>query len=505
MKRLLIVVTAIALVAALSFGVAFWLRPEMPEAYEPTGETAPPGLEKFYSQKVDWEHCGSHTCASIEVPVDYTEPEGDTTKIRMQRVASKQDTDQVLFVNPGGPGGSGMQFAKMAGAALSKDMRDAFDIVGLDPRGVGESSPLECLTDKQFDASISLDPTPETADEIAENQAAIKKMGKACLANSGALAKNVDTQSAAKDQDIARALLGQEKLDWYGASYGTQLGATYADLFPEKVGRMVLDGAVDTALDSVGMSKGQAEGFHRALVAYLESCIDEGSCVAGSTVDEGVDTIAKLFETLDKKPMKLKDGRLLTESHALYGVAVTLYSKDSWSMLTMALQQVLNGDPKALMFLADMYFERSSDGTFANNSGQVISAINCLDSPGGLSSAEVKEIIPEFIEVSPAFGKFLAWGTASCNYWPLESDTPQQKTVAKGAPPIVVVGTTRDSATPFEWAEALASHLESGVLLTREGDGHTAYLMGNECISSALDAFYLKGTVPKDGTVCAEE
>ncbi|NLC97833.1 MAG: alpha/beta fold hydrolase [Actinomycetales bacterium] len=505
MKKFLVIVAAIAVVAAISVGLASLLRKDMPEAQGPTGEAAPAGLEKFYSQKVEWERCGQHTCAFIDVPVDYAKPEGETFKVKMQRVAANEKTDQVLFVNPGGPGGSGTQFARMVGSSVSEEMRDAYDVVGLDPRGVGGSTPLKCLTDKQFDASISLDPTPDTAEEIAENKAATIKMGEACLKNSGALAKNVDTQSAARDQDIARALLGQEKLHWYGASYGTQLGATYADLFPEKVGRMVLDGAVDTALDNVGMSKGQAEGFHRALVAYLESCIAEGDCPAGDTVDEGIASISGLLNGLDQKPMDVKGGRSLTESHGFFGVAVALYSKDSWPILTMALEKVFAGDPSMLMYLADAYFERQSDGSFANNSGQVISAISCLDSPGGLSAQEVQEIMPEFTKVSPVFGPFLAWGTSGCTHWPLESDTPQQPTTAKGAPEIVVVGTTRDSATPFEWAEALAEHLESGVLLTREGDGHTAYLMGNRCISDTIDAFYLNGTVPKNGTVCAEE
>ena len=253
------------------------------------------------------------------------------------------------------------------------------------------------------------------------------------------------------------------------------------------------------------MSKGQAEGFHRALVAYLESCIAEGDCPAGDTVDEGIASISGLLNGLDQKPMDVKGGRSLTESHGFFSVAVALYSKDSWPILTMALEKVFAGDPSMLMYLADAYFERQSDGSFANNSGQVISAISCLDSPGGLSAQEVQEIMPEFTKVSPVFGPFLAWGTSGCTHWPLESDTPQQPTTAKGAPEIVVVGTTRDSATPFEWAEALAEHLESGVLLTREGDGHTAYLMGNRCISDTIDAFYLNGTVPKNGTVCAEE
>lgn len=504
MKKILVIVAALALVATVFIFLAMQLRSDMPVAYEPTGEEAPAGLEKFYSQDLHWDRCGQHTCAFIEVPVDYADPSGDTFKIKVQRVASTADSEQVLFVNPGGPGGSGTQFARMVASSISPEMRAAFDVVGVDPRGVGESTPVECLSDKEFDASLALDPTPDTEAELAENAAASVDMAEACLRNSGALAENVDTQSAAKDQDIVRALLGQEKLHWYGASYGTQLGATYADLFPQKVGRMVLDGAVDTAMGPVEHSKGQAEGFHRALVAYLESCIAEGDCPAGDSVDEGVANISDFLESLDQNPMKVSGGRLLTETHGLFGVAVALYSKDSWPILTMALDGVFNDDPQMMMFLADSYFERQKDGTFPNNSNQVITVINCLDWPSGLTVKEVHEIIPEFEDVSPVFGRFLAWGTAGCTDWPLTSDTPQQATVAKGAPEILVVGTTRDSATPYEWAEALADLLDSGVLLTREGDGHTAYLMGNECVEGAIDAFYLEGVVPKPGTVCLE-
>lgn len=504
MKKIFAIIAAIALVATLAIVLAMQLRTDPPSALEPTDETAPAGLEKFYSQTVDWERCGQHTCAFIEVPVDYADPAGETLEIKMQRVASGRGSKDVLFVNPGGPGGSGTQFARMVASSISSDMTDAFDVVGLDPRGVGDSTPLQCLSDKQFDASLDLDPTPDTAEEIAEAKAASIKMGEACLANSGNLAKNVDTQSAARDQDIARALLGQEKLHWYGASYGTQLGATYADLFPDKVGRMVLDGAVDTALDSVGHSIGQAEGFHRALLAYLEDCVTDADCPLGTTVNGGIKTLSDFLDSLDQRPMELRNGRMLTETHGLFGVAVALYSEDTWSLLSSALGDALDGNPTMLMNLADVYFERNSDGTFANNSGQVITAINCLDSPGGLSPAEVEEIIPEFTKVSPVFGRFLAWGTFGCTHWPLESDTPQQKTVAAGAPEILVVGTTRDPATPYEWSQALADHLESGVLLSREGDGHTAFLMGNSCIEDAVESFYLDGTVPEHGTVCPE-
>mgnify|MGYP001221568329 CR=1 FL=1 len=504
MKRLLVLVAVLGLLVSLSVAVAILLRPDLPDAPKASDERPPAGLEKFYTQDVSWERCGQNTCAMVEVPVDYSKPDGETLELKVLRVASAGKTGRVLFVNPGGPGGSGADFARTVAGSLATEMKNTFDVVGVDPRGVGASTPLECLSDEKFDKFIAIDPTPDNAKEIAAGDAAIRQMGEACLKNSGTLAKNVETHNAARDQDVVRALLGQKKLDWYGASYGTQLGATYADLFPAKVGRMVLDGAVDLSLDNVGSSKGQAEGFHRALVAYLENCVEDGDCPLGDSVDEGIATLNAFLNSLDQKPLGVPGSRLLTESHGFFGVAVALYSQDSWPMLTMALEDALSGKANSLMYLADAYFERQADGSFTSNSGQVISAINCLDSPGGSSTEEVKALIPEFTEVSPVFGKFLAWGTAACAAWPLESANPQQVAKATGAPPIVVVGTTRDPATPYEWAQALASQLESGVLLSREGDGHTAYLLGNECIQAAIDNFYLNGDVPAGGTVCKE-
>lgn len=504
MKKIGIIALVVALVAVLATSLAMLARPNAADPPSPTTETAPAGLEEFYSQTVRWKDCGRHTCANVTVPVDYEKPDGETFELRVQRVAATGAGGKVLFVNPGGPGGSGAQFAATVASVASKEIRKEFDVVGVDPRGVGRSTPLECLDDADFDEFIAIDPTPDDAREISESEAALRNLGEACLKNSGELAKHVSTEEAARDQDVVRALLGQEVLHWYGASYGTQLGATYAELFPAKVGRMVLDGAVDVTLDSVGASLGQAEGFHRALIAFLEDCIDQGDCPVGATVDEGIASINGLLDDLDTNPIDVAGGRQLTEGHGVFGVAVALYSEESWPVLMMALENALAGDAKLLLYLADAYFERDESGSFANNSGQVIFAINCLDSPEGLEADEVAEVMPKFEKVSPVFGSFLAWGSTGCKEWPLEAKHPQQAVKASGAAPIVVVGTTRDPATPYEWSEAMAEQLESGVLLSREGDGHTAYLMNNSCITETINAFYLDGTVPEDGMVCPE-
>ncbi len=471
---------------------------------EPLEATAPAGLERFYAQEPSWRDCGEHRCTTIEVPIDYDDPEGDTLELAVRRVPATGDGGKVIFANPGGPGGSAQDFVGYLASRLPGDLRRTHDVVGIDPRGVGESTPLRCLSDAEFDEFIDTDPDPDDAAGITALSEAVRAMGEACHRNSGELAAHVSTEEAARDHDIARAVLGQEKMIWFGFSYGTQLGATYAELFPDKVGAMVLDGAVDVTLDAVDSGLGQATGFQQALEAYLAYCVGLERCPVGGSVDAGMDTITDLMQQLSDRPLRARGGRLLTEGRAFYGIAMALYSKETWSFLTTALDGLVDGNADLLLALSDAYFERRSDGSFANNSGQVIYAVNCLDEADAPDARETAELIDRFRTVSPVFGAALGWGVMACHDWPIEATHPQRAVRAEGAPPILVVGTTRDPATPYAWSEAMASQLESGVLLTREGDGHTAYTSGNECITDAVDAYLRDGTVPKDGTVCAE-
>lgn len=506
MKRVTVIALVSLLVVALVAGAvsALFLVDRAALDPEPTGETAPAGLERFYDQDLTWRDCRDDRCTTIEVPVDYEDPDGETLQLAVRRVPATGKGGKAIFVNPGGPGGSAVGFVGYLASELPDDLRRTHDVIGIDPRGVGESTPLECLSDERFDAFIDTDPDPDDADGVAALTRSVKEMGTACRENSGALAEHVSTEEAARDHDIARAVLGQDEMRWFGFSYGTQLGATYADLFPEKVDKMVLDGAVDVTLDAEGQGLGQATGFQQALEAYLASCIEGEACPVGDSVQEGMDTITALMAKLSDTPLKAPGGRELTEGRAFYGIAVALYSEESWPYLTTALRGLVKGDPSVMLVLSDTYFERDQDGSFDNNSGQVIYAVNCLDSDGAPDAAQTQDLIPKFRAVSPVFGAALGWGVMACHDWPIKGEHPQKDVTAEGAPPILVVGTTRDPATPYEWSEAMAEQLESGVLLTREGDGHTAYTSGNECIRDAVDAYFGDGTVPKDGTVCEE-
>jgi pimeloyl-ACP methyl ester carboxylesterase len=498
----LLIGLVVALLVGLVVYAAYATRSAEFEAPTPLDAAAPKGLGSFYTQDLEWSECGKAHCAWVTVPVDYADPDGDTTRIRMALYPATGESRRSVFVNPGGPGGSAIDFAATMASQLGDDVREHSDVVGVDPRGVGLSTPLTCLSDRDFDEYTASDPDPDDAAEVAAQRKGFTELGKACVAGSGELAGHVSTVEVARDMDVVRALLGRAKLDWFGASYGTELGAVYAELFPDRVGRMVLDGAVDPTLDSVESSFAQATGFQRALQAYAEDCVTAKDCPLGRDADAGVAKIADLLEQLDSTPLPGDGDRKLTEGLAFYGIAVTLYEKEAWPTLTQALTAAFKGDGKILLALSDIYFGRQSDGTYESNLGQVISAVSCLDSPEGLTEADVEAQIPRFDAASPVFGRALAWGALGCSDWPIKGTSPLPEIDAKGAPPIVVIGTTRDPATPYESAEALASQLESGVLLTRDGDGHTAYLSGNSCITKVVDRYLADGTVPKDGTTC---
>lgn len=504
MRKLLAIVLVVGLALALvGTGLTVLLGERRAPDPKPTGETAPAGLERFYDQDLRWTDCDDDRCTTVEVPVDYAEPQGQTLRLAVRRVPASGDAEAAMFVNPGGPGGSAADFVGYLAGQLPGSLRATHDVIGVDPRGIGDSTPLQCLSDEDFDAFIDTDPDPDDDAGIEGLTTSVRSMGQACEQNSGPLAAHVSTEEAARDHDVVRALMGRSKMTWFGFSYGTQLGATYADLFPDRVSRMVLDGAVDVTLDPVQTGLGQAEGFQRALESYLASCLKQDECPVGGSVDEATARIAAMMKQLSAEPLPVGD-RELTEGRAFYAIAMALYSRESWPYLTRAFEGMERRDGTIMMLLSDTYFERRPNGTFANNSGQVIYAVNCLDSPDAPDRAATQAALPRFRQVSPVFGAALGWGVMACHDWPVRGDHPQQPVTAEGAPPILVVGTTRDPATPYAWSEAMASQLSSGVLLTREGDGHTAYTSGNDCVADAVNAYFEDGTVPKDGTTCPE-
>ncbi|PUA82817.1 alpha/beta hydrolase [Nocardioides currus] len=473
-----------------------------PEPDADTTAAPEPGLESFYAQSLDWESCNDDAeCAQLEVPLDYAEPDGETIELALLKVPARDESQGALVVNPGGPGAPGTDYAAAASRVFREPLLRAFDIVGFDPRGTGESAPVDCLSDDQLDVYLSSDPNPDTPEEEQEYAEMTTGFGRGCAELSGDLVDHVSTIEAARDMDVLRAALGQKTLTYLGASYGTKLGATYAELFPRRVGRLVLDGAVDVSLDNRQLGLEQAAGFETALRSYVQNCLDTtDNCFLGDSVDEGMATISDLLGEVDGSPLPAGD-RELQVGNAFYGIVTPLYNRDYWFLLSAALRSALDGSGSALMDLADTYSSRGPQG-YVDNSSEAIFAINCLDDPSSIDFDQVASELPAFEEASPTFGSIFAWSLTSCR-GSLSTTTEKPIEIdGKGAAPILVVGTTRDPATPMKWAEALAAQLDSGVLLRRDGDGHTAYNSGNECIDTAIESYLLDGDVPDNPTDC---
>ncbi|WP_134741097.1 alpha/beta hydrolase [Nocardioides sp. 503] len=470
------------------------------------GSTEPPSpdLAPYYSQEVDWESCGDNQCGSLTVPINYRDAGGDTIELELVKVPAGDPDARVgsLVVNPGGPGASGVSYAEQASDVFRDQLTDRFDVVGFDPRGTGGSDPVDCLPDEEMTDFLALDPVPDDAAETDELVDGLADFFAGCVERSDALIGHVTTTETARDMDVLRAALGESTLTYLGASYGTKLGATYAELFPTKVGRLVLDGAVDVGLDSRELGLGQARGFETALRSYVANCVEEeDDCVLGDSVEAGLDTISGLLDDIDAKPLPTSDGRELTVGSAFFGVVTPLYNRDYWYLLDQGLSTALDGDGSTLMLLADAYASRQGD-QYLDNSTEAIYAINCLDDSFAIEPGEVAAELPAYDRASPTLGDVFAWGLVGCEGIQVESTEPPLDIRAEGAAPILVVGTTRDPATPYEWAVGLAERLDSGVLLSRDGDGHTAYNSDNECIDTAIEAYLIDGTVPEDKTEC---
>lgn len=481
------------------------------------GATAPPQgqeqLASYYTQQLQWGACDGVSgamegarCAWLEVPIDYDNPGAGDTRLRVLKVPATGQKSASLLVNPGGPGGSAVDYANMSDFVVSSDVRRSHDIVGVDPRGVGHSEPIVCLDPPQVDEMLGMDPTPDDEAEFQALQRSAQQFGQACQQKYPQLLPHVSTVDAAKDMDVLRAALGDEKLSYLGKSYGTFLGARYAGLFPQRAGRLVLDGALAPDLTSEQMNIGQATGFETATRAYVQACTSEGNCPLGRDLDGGMNQLREFLRGLDAKPLPITgDARVkqLTEGWATLGLARAMYDETSWDALTDALRAADGGDGTQLFELAQEYADRSSDGSYPGNIMQVISAVNCLDRGSQPQSfQQLQQLGQQFAEKAPTWGPYMAYGSVSCDYWPVPATGKPEKITAAGAAPIVVVGTTRDPATPYEWAEQLADQLESGRLITYDGDGHTAYMRSNDCIDKAVDNYLINGTPPDDGLKC---
>jgi pimeloyl-ACP methyl ester carboxylesterase len=472
-----------------------------------SSSSAPSTLAGYYAQKLRWTPCDSgFQCARLLVPFDYGRPDWKRFSLPVIKLPAADPGERIgsLVVNPGGPGGSGVQYALQARSAVSPAVLDRFDVVGFDPRGVGGSQPaVHCMTGPELDKYYATDDTPGTAAQLAAVVAESRLFARECAENAESLLPYIGTRSAARDLDVLRAALGDPRLTYLGKSYGTYLGAWYAQLFPRHVRALVLDGALDPDATSTDINITQGEGFEVALRSFTANCMQLASCPLGRGSD--VSAIARLQGLLNhanRTPLAndLGDGRPADGALLLEGVAAALYTKAYWPVLRTALQHAFGGDGTVLIELADTLLERNSNGSYTNLADANM-AVNCLDRPWPHALSTWRSVAAHAAKAAPQFGGAIVWGSLPCAYWPVKSYT-LPKITAAGAPPILVVGTKRDPATPYRWARALARELKSGVLLGWNGDGHTAYRMGSSCVDTIVDDYLIKGAVPRSGTVC---
>jgi pimeloyl-ACP methyl ester carboxylesterase len=483
-------------------------KPTTTATLSPLPAATPADLEPYYKQKLAWHSCGvpEFECATMKVPLAYAHPvAADDLKLAVARKKASGPGKRLgsLLVNPGGPGGSAIDYLQYAALGYPTAVTSRYDMAAVDPRGVARSEPVKCLSDKQMDAYTAVDTTPDNSAEIAKVAATDRTFAAGCKKMSAAILGHVSTVDSARDMDVLRQLLGDPKLNYVGKSYGTFLGAAYAGLFPQRVGRLVLDGAIDPSVNALDSSRTQAGGFEVAFGAFARDCIKRADCPLGrtSTGDAGKHLDA-LFAGLDKHPLPTGTDRPLTEALGTTGVIAAMYDEGAWASLRGALISANKGDGGPLLKLSDSYYERDDAGKYSNLMF-ANAAVNCLDLPPALRSpTDVAKALPAFRAASPHFGTTLAWSSLICGYWPLPATGHPERIEAKGAAPILVVGTIRDPATPYAWAQSLASQLSSGHLLTYDGDGHTAYARGSSCIDTAVNAYLLSGTVPPAHKKC---
>ena len=478
-------------------------------AAEPTTSTAPSttsgggssttGSPDPDARTIDWSDCdGGFECGTITVPLDYEDPDGSTIDVAVTRHRADEPGQRIgtLFMNPGGPGGSAIDLARSYSRAGT--IGDRFDIVGFDPRGVGESSELDChshLVDI-YDA----DPTVDSDADRTETLEASQDFVDECEEAYGDLLPFLGTTDVARDMDEIRKAIGDEQLNYLGYSYGTSLGQEYARLFPTHVRAMVLDGVVNHAPDGLTTAETQAAGFATALDAYIAHCAEDGCGFGGQ---DAADVIDEVSPAAEKEPIPSADAdRPAGPGVVSLALAQALYSEQLWGQLSSALRDAQEGDGSGLVDLADMYLGREEDGGY-DGGFEIYFGVSCLDDTWPSDPDEIIDASVEAEKAVPRFGGPIVIDYIRCAMWPAKAK-PLKPVPAdtEGLPPVVVVSTTNDPATPYENGVAVAEQIPGAVLVTNEGEGHTIVGQGKPCIDDMVRDYLVDLTVPDDGLVC---
>ena len=457
--------------------------------------------KELTAQELIWTDCESgFECATMAVPLDWLNQDGQFLGIHLTRKTGF-DLLPPLLVNPGGPGASGVSFVQDNYEGIgTSNLRKNFQLIGFDPRGVGLSEPVTCL-DVSLKDQLYYGQSPYefgSPQDIAWSKDLVEKFAKSCQTVGFDLAY-FNTQQTARDMDLIRELLGLDELDYLGYSYGTELGAVYSALFPERVGKFVLDGAVDPTLSAGETLLNQVVGFDGAFDAYLTDCLSQAGCPFTGDLDAAKTQVAEFLLGLESSTLSTDFDREVGVTAAIYGIIAALYSQDSWVYLTQALEEALAGDGTTMMLLADFYNDRDSSGGYLSNINEANTAISCADSR--VTDAEAVYLHEQILQASDLFGKYFSYPELSCVGWPEgKGQIELDFTIDLSNGPLVI-GTTGDPATPYVQAVALSEMLDGAKLITFVGEGHTAY-GSNACVNEFVEEYLAGNPLPETEMKC---
>ncbi len=473
-------------------------RPRDPTNTDPNGTDTPTTNGSDAEPVIEWTECGDGLdCGTLAAPIDYLAPSAGTTTLKLVRARATDSSKRIgsLLVNPGGPGFGGSYLAFSADGIYTEGIREHFDVVAWDPRGTGESTPaVDCID--TYDKYFALDITPDTDTEQLALETAATAFASACRSSNENLLAHISTADTARDMDLIRRALDEDTISFFGFSYGSELGATWATLFPDTVRAVVLDGAVDPTASGVQGSIDQAKGFEIALNAFLADCV--GSCAFAEDDEPGA-ALDRILLDIDANDYPTEEGRPnLTHGIAYIAIISALYSEFSWPELADALDAARRGDGSGLLALYDSYYQRRADGSYGNEL-EAFFAISCLDDPGPLTVEAVDEYNDDFVAAAPRIGPSFTHSYA-CVGWPVPG-APIVTITGAGAGPIIVIGTTNDPATPFESSKAMAETLEDGIFVKVTGNGHLGYGQSS-CAQDLVDDYLIHLKAPTGDVDC---
>ncbi len=504
---------AIFTLAAASLTACADTGPEFPNSLGSNDVSS--DLRGFYEQKVDWQKCEQQPdtgeviyCSVIEVPKNWDDVAAGKFSLAAAFLPAKKTAIGSVVFNPGGPGSAATDWLLSAPSGLgTAKLRENYNLVAIDPRGVGASDPaIECLADNELTELIYSGQTfpIASAEDREETQAGMRKFFDGCRVNLGDDLGMFNTEFTARDLDIVRSVLGETKLNYLGFSYGTLLGATYADLYPSNVGRMVLDGAINPLLTQEVQTLAQIKGFELALSNYIAACLENADCPFKGSLRDAQIQLEKLFAEIEQNPLRTDSKRRLEIWAAVTGVIMPLYGETWWPTLTEALNQAFSGDGTGLLELADIYNDYDpNEAYYFSNLIEANIVINCLDARASAAPSDMDQQNKRILKASPVFGRYSLDGGLACAGLDIPVRAHEGDYRATGSPSILVIGTTGDPATPYQQAVDLAgSVLANGRLITYQGVGHTAYGSGSSCVDNAVDDYFIKNTVPTEDLTC---